>query len=409
MRLPLLWGVLLLCSFGACAKEEVIEVTPFTPTLNRQTHQAWFEYVRPSMDELGWTMWGWNPQLAPAARLASAENKPLLLWVENGHPLGSTSAAGIERREWWKNSNLTPSVIRFRVAADDLNALLNPREDGDPESDLAMSMLDQAPDGGSAIRENGGVLMASMGGLLLGSYSGSDVSELQEVLKSALEKWDELPREETRLEDLTTMVSSGRDAGAFPDDGLVLEVNRRELSADLDLNARRSQHYTHDYLWFSQLEIEPLVPSGIGQEIVVPEAQAQRIARFLLVNDLSGDSSVFDPSDILTARLSFKVISKVGDTIRFTASGEFSAASADQSGMRCVVEGMGSAKRSQGLISSLNLVGQAQSWGPEVERLEDGSWPLIGMSVNRAESFEGSHRITPAQFDQYPADWAVTE
>ena len=399
----------LLCALAACSKDAPIEVTPFEPTLNRKSHTDWYQAARPNMQELGWTMWNWSPQLAPAARMASASNKPLLLWLEHGHPLSITSEAGRQRRALWMDSNLNASLARFQFAADDLEVLFLSQNPDDPEAALAVTLLQKAMENGTAIHESGGVLMASAGGKLLGSYSGQDSSALQEELSIALANWDALPREQRRLKDLSAMVSAGRSADLFPDDGMALEVHRRSLDASMDIHAPRSLAYTHDYLWFSASELAPLVPTRMGEVLVVPTAQAQRLAQFLLVDDAHGEGRSFSIDDLQQTDLSFTAISKVGNTIRFTASGVFMAEDANQRGMRCVIEGMGSVNLAQHMIVSLNLAVQAQSWGPEIERLEDGSWPLLMMGVHRADSFEGSHRITPSQFGQYPAGWPVTE
>lgn len=397
MKRPLLIGLVLTTALGACSKDAPIEVTPFSATLNRKSHKGWYEYVRPNMQELGWTLWEWSPQLAPAARMASASNKPLLLWLERGHPLGSTSLEGMQRRALWMDVNLNATLARFQFAADDLQVLASAT---DAEGQLVATLLDQAADGGAEIRANGGVLMASAGGVLLGSFSGQDPTSLKEELATALSTWDALPREQRRLANMADMVSAGRVANDFPDDGLALEVHRRVLSADLDLDAPHSESFTHDYLWISAEEMALMLPTKMGQTVEVPETLAQRFALFTLVDDLKGHGEVFSTADLLQADLTFKGISSAGGTVRFTITGEFSAANADQRGMRCVLEGMGSVNLAQQRIASLNFAVQAQSWGPEVERMEDDSWPLLGMAVHRVESYEGSHRIAPTQISQ---------
>jgi hypothetical protein len=397
MKQPLLLGLVLTTIFAACSKDAPIDATPFTATLNRKTHKDWYDYVRPNMQELGWTLWEWSPQLAPAARMASASNKPLLLWLERGHPLGNTSAEGMQRRALWVDVNLNLSLTRFQFAADDLNMLLPAK---DAEGKLAAALLEQVGDGGSDIRDHGGVLLASAGGVLLGSFSGQYATAFKQELVNALSKWDTLPREQRRLENMLEMVSENRLANDFPDDGLALEVHRRVLSSDLSLSAPRSENYTHDYLWLSAEEMALMLPTRMGQSVEVPEALAQRFALFTLVDDLKGHGEVFSVADLQQADLTFKGISNAGGTVRFTISGEFAATASDQRGMHGVLEGMGSVNLAQQRIASLNFVAQVQSWGPEVERMADGSWPVLGMAIHRVESFEGSHRIAPTQISQ---------
>lgn len=48
------------------------------------------DYIRPSGQELQFIEVGWRPTLWQARREAQKKNKPLLIWVMNGHPLGHT-------------------------------------------------------------------------------------------------------------------------------------------------------------------------------------------------------------------------------------------------------------------------------------------------------------------------------
>jgi len=51
---------------------------------------AWREHLRPGADELSWEAIPWKASLAEGVGVAAAVEKPLLLWVMNGHPLGCT-------------------------------------------------------------------------------------------------------------------------------------------------------------------------------------------------------------------------------------------------------------------------------------------------------------------------------
>jgi hypothetical protein len=52
--------------------------------------EAWREHLRPGADELSWEAIPWIPSLAEGMQAAADAEKPLLLWVMNGHPLGCT-------------------------------------------------------------------------------------------------------------------------------------------------------------------------------------------------------------------------------------------------------------------------------------------------------------------------------
>ena len=69
----------------------LMEVAP-TITLAERTEELaqWRAHLRPASDELAFEQIDWMPDFAQGLRRADAEQKPLLLWVMNGHPLGCT-------------------------------------------------------------------------------------------------------------------------------------------------------------------------------------------------------------------------------------------------------------------------------------------------------------------------------
>lgn len=55
-----------------------------------QNLAAWRTHIRPDQQDLTWEIIPWLTTLADGIRAADKEQKPLLLWVMNGHPLGCT-------------------------------------------------------------------------------------------------------------------------------------------------------------------------------------------------------------------------------------------------------------------------------------------------------------------------------
>ncbi|MCH8148174.1 MAG: hypothetical protein IH987_09325 [Planctomycetes bacterium] len=50
----------------------------------------WRDLISPTADELAFERIAWSPSLGEGLERASVEQKPLLLWMMNGHPLGRT-------------------------------------------------------------------------------------------------------------------------------------------------------------------------------------------------------------------------------------------------------------------------------------------------------------------------------
>ena len=58
--------------------------------LNEMTYDMWKEFIKPTKDELAWAEIPWRSTFYDGLVESDREQKPLLLWVMNGHPLGCT-------------------------------------------------------------------------------------------------------------------------------------------------------------------------------------------------------------------------------------------------------------------------------------------------------------------------------
>ena len=76
--------LLLLISIYGCIQNQ----QPFN--LNEITYDMWKEFIKPTKDELAWAEIPWRSTFYDGLVESDREQKPLLLWVMNGHPLGCT-------------------------------------------------------------------------------------------------------------------------------------------------------------------------------------------------------------------------------------------------------------------------------------------------------------------------------
>lgn len=60
------------------------------PVLDRTTLQQHWQHVLPKPDELQWRAIPWLGTLAEAVVQAQTQDRPILLWAMNGHPLACT-------------------------------------------------------------------------------------------------------------------------------------------------------------------------------------------------------------------------------------------------------------------------------------------------------------------------------
>ena len=76
--------ILLLIVLYGCKSDH----QPFN--LNESTYDMWQEFIRPTKNELAWAEIPWRSTFYDGLVESEREQKPLLLWVMNGHPLGCT-------------------------------------------------------------------------------------------------------------------------------------------------------------------------------------------------------------------------------------------------------------------------------------------------------------------------------
>lgn len=72
---------------GACAGGPPAPAAPAPLTAELA---AWRDHILPRPEELAWQGIAWRPSFAEGLRDADRLDRPLLLWVMNGHPLGCT-------------------------------------------------------------------------------------------------------------------------------------------------------------------------------------------------------------------------------------------------------------------------------------------------------------------------------
>ena len=58
--------------------------------LTEDTYEMWQEFITPTKSELAWAQIPWRTTFYDGLIESDIEQKPLLLWAMNGHPLGCT-------------------------------------------------------------------------------------------------------------------------------------------------------------------------------------------------------------------------------------------------------------------------------------------------------------------------------
>tara|TARA_B100001094_G_scaffold329895_1_gene393748 strand:+ start:913 stop:1158 length:246 start_codon:yes stop_codon:yes gene_type:complete len=59
-------------------------------TLDDNSYMVWKNFIKPTKSEQAWAQIQWRSTFYDGLIESDREQKPLLLWVMNGHPLGCT-------------------------------------------------------------------------------------------------------------------------------------------------------------------------------------------------------------------------------------------------------------------------------------------------------------------------------
>jgi hypothetical protein len=249
---------LLLCSAISCSETYYQALPPlaeFSVELNRKNFKEWFTQCYPSHEELKWRLLGWEQHTAPGFKLAKISKKPLMLWLEDGHPLGATSAHGRNLRTTFSDLDLVPIIGKYVVAVDDFNR--------------APKIVDST---------QGELVVFTPGGKIIDRTSATDVPTVVAFLNTALDNFSGMAAEESSATidgDLLTGASHTEDD--FPDEGLCLEVFTRAANS-LDLSTVKRSPWNKDFVWFNSDEIIRFVkPIKISGEKSLPSDLLSRI------------------------------------------------------------------------------------------------------------------------------------
>jgi len=223
-------------------------------------------------------------------------------------------------------------TAKFVPAADEVYRLQNIQTGTDPECRLfqKFSELGHYRTPGTTRQ---GTYCVTPSGVLLASINSNDAKRIADMLKRSLAKWETLKREERLLPDdpRKQLAKIKRPERYYPEDGLVLTVTSRDLPREdkkAKANAKkqdwRETAWNHDYAWFTKTEARQLLPAkvAVGQKQVVPAPIINRIACAHLVDNVRGQTSPFDESQIKKAKLNTEVTVVEGNTVSIRIEGE---------------------------------------------------------------------------------------
>jgi hypothetical protein len=209
-------------------------------------------------------------------------------------------------------------VAKFIPAADEVGRL---QSGDDAECRLFQKVAEQGHYAGrtrpSSTRQ--GTYATTADGLLLTSWNNNNPRVVAGKLREALQKWERLkaegrtPSGDVRL-DAARLDRSDR---FYPEGGLVLRVNTRDLPRETPQEGLLADAWNQDFAWFTREEARRFLPerSEPGQTHEVPRALVERLARFHLLDNVRGQTSPFPARAVREASLTSRVTEVDGDVV----------------------------------------------------------------------------------------------
>lgn len=280
-----------------------------------------------------------------------------------------------------------------------------------------MSFCDEGPFGRlnaqDESRTRQGTYCVSPSGVLLGSTNNRDPRRIEQLLRSSLERWEELSEEERLLDTdpRETAERIHRDENRYPEDGLVLRVNVRDLPRDregaarLDPNDWRTHAWNFDYAWFNAEETDRLVPEGLkkGTEWELDRELVHRLYRLHTIDIARGQTHLYSREQVRAGDLHGRVVRVRKGVAEVALEGEIHLVDDDRErGIHGTLLGTAFIDVDERRFQSLKLVAVADRWGTtQFNRRHDDLGPApIGFAIHLA-SDHATEKVAPTAMWEY--------
>lgn len=273
---------------------------------------------------------------------------------------------------------------RFIPAADEVGRL---QSGNDAECKLFQKIAEQGHYAGQTVPSSTrqGTYATTADGRLLASWNSNDPRHVARKLREALARWDAMNRA-GELPDSTAGLDPAqvhRDEHFYPENGLVLRVNTRDLPREQPISVARrwADAWNQDFAWFTRDEAARFVPSetAVGARADVPRALVDRLARFHFVDNVRGQTTSFPARAVRVADLNSQITGVEGDVVSVRLEGhtrtedegrwairgyrDMNSPSAQKRGVDLELLGFAKFDRALGRFVEFELVAIGMRWG----------------------------------------------
>jgi hypothetical protein len=286
------------------------------------------------------------------------------------------------------------------------------RRRNDDEGTFFRKVADQGPRKGAGGSTRQGIYCLTASGKLLAYRNHQDPKVMLQVLRDALARWQKLPADE-RKPGAVKVADAGkvdaRYARTPPEGGLVLDVFTRILDKKADGYVRGEcgtpggEKAARDHLWLTRAEWQGLIPAEPkqGQRFAMPEAIAQRILRFHLMDNTRGEPPYWKPDEVRKHALTWTVTEVSAGTLRLTLQGSALLATRTEvqraeRGFDVALRGVLECDRKRKVVTRFDMVAVGDHWGEGTytRRARPGRKPL-GVAFALSPGKDPADRVPP--------------
>lgn len=289
------------------------------PKIDDKNYKAMVDLVRPTPEELRWKDVGWRNDLMTAVAEAKALQRPILLWSDQGNPLGLPDFAPsintvIARKDVWSDPEVQELCKQFVCTTAEVWTLATGRS---PASEWF-----HAAGGPSAGGRAHGLYIFGPDGQNLGfHFISRPKPSVVTLIKEALAKWDAIVAEKGyKPKAIPAQVPGPTWPEVAAKSGLFLYVVGRDLPRDKPDERRM---WNHLYLDLSAKEARDFLPASGLAKGQVAETTVKRLARRYLVDFTKGNNSGYkSDAAIKSAWMTTEVTRTSGNLVTVRLHGE---------------------------------------------------------------------------------------
>ncbi len=277
--------------------------------------------------------------------------------------------------------------------------------------------------GGQGTRQ--GIYVCSSSGDFLASINSLDADAVITTLEAALRNWQRLPETVRRRGSAANPMPAHRWETSYPDHGLVLVSENRDLAVEQGNPRRTGERWNRDHVWFSAEEARSWLPADPTPGTVhqLPEPLVRRLARFHLVDNVRGQTLPFAVEEVRGSGIQTEVLERRGRLVRLRISGVTMAVAEGPWLMgdndwkpprefprSMATQLLGYASYDLGLEAftafEMIAVGRRRGYTQNNDRIRGPQEGTIGFVFTLAEDTP-AERVPPAFIDIYDAEWVA--